>query len=143
MFRDYHCQRVQRHREPFDHNDWMFELKYDGFRALAKLQYGRCELVSRNQHVFKSFATLATDIANLQIESAVIDGEIVCIDHQGKPQFRDLLFHRGDPCFFAFDLLHIGGQDLRTHPLLDRKARIAPGANWTVEDLADMLCRPF
>jgi hypothetical protein len=49
-------------RDPFDHSDWIFELKYDGFRSLAKLQHGRCELVSRDQYAFKSFATLAADI---------------------------------------------------------------------------------
>ena len=124
MFHNYECQPVQRRREAFDHHDWIFELKYDGFRSLAKLQYGRCELVSRNQHVFKSFSTLAADIASLQIESAVIDGEIVCVDRQGKSQFRDLLFHRCEPCFFAFDLLYVNGLDLRTYPLLDRKLEL-------------------
>jgi ATP-dependent DNA ligase len=64
MFRDYHCQPVQRRRQPFDHRDWIFELKYDGFRSLAKLEHGRRELVSRNQHAFKSFATLAANIAS-------------------------------------------------------------------------------
>ena len=42
-----------------------------------------------------------------------LDGEIVCVDEQGKPQFHDLLFHRGEPCFFAFDLLMADGQDVR------------------------------
>jgi bifunctional non-homologous end joining protein LigD len=124
MFHDYHCQPVQRRREPFDHADWLFELKYDGFRALAKLQHGRCELESRNQHAFKSFSTLSANIANLHIESAVIDGEIVCIDRQGKPQFRDLLFHRAEPYFFAFDLLYVYGLDLRNSALIDRKLEL-------------------
>jgi ATP-dependent DNA ligase len=48
-------------------------------------------------------------------------GEIVCLDKRGKPQFRDLLFHRGEPCFFAFDLLMSNGKDLRTEKLTDRK----------------------
>jgi len=42
-----------------------------------------------------------------------LDGEIVCVDEQGTPQFHDLLFHRGEPCFFAFDLLMADGQDVR------------------------------
>jgi ATP-dependent DNA ligase len=40
MFHDYHCQPVQRRREPFDDSDWIFELKYDGFRFLAKVRHG-------------------------------------------------------------------------------------------------------
>ena len=44
----------------------------------------------------------------------MLDGEIVCVDKRGKPQFRDLLFRRGDPCFFAFDLLAVDGKDCRT-----------------------------
>jgi bifunctional non-homologous end joining protein LigD len=51
----------------------------------------------------------------------VLDGEIVCLDKRGRPQFRDLLFHRGEPCFFAFDLLMADGKDLRSEKLTDRK----------------------
>src|SRR5712692_9728045 len=51
----------------------------------------------------------------------VLDGEIVCLDKRGRPQFRDLLFHRGDPCFYAFDLLICDGRDLRSEKLTDRK----------------------
>ena len=59
-----------------------------------------------------------------RIEQAVLDGEIVCVDDSGRPQFRNLLFHRGNPpCFFAFDLLTYG-KDLRTERLLDRKQEL-------------------
>jgi hypothetical protein len=51
----------------------------------------------------------------------VLDGEIVCLDRKGRPEFRDLLFRRGDPCFFAFDLLAVDGKDWRREQLLDRK----------------------
>src|SRR5713101_4752223 len=51
----------------------------------------------------------------------VLDGEIVCLDKRGRPQFNDLLFHRGEPCFFAFDLLMDDGKDLRSERLTDRK----------------------
>ncbi len=51
----------------------------------------------------------------------MLDGEIVCVDKRGRPQFRDLLFHRGEPCFFAFDLLMADGKDLRSERLTDRK----------------------
>ena len=48
----------------------------------------------------------------------------VCLDKRGIPQFRDLLFHRGQPCFFAFDLLMSDGKDLRTEKLTDRKQEL-------------------
>jgi ATP-dependent DNA ligase len=54
----------------------------------------------------------------------LLDGEIVCLDKRGKPQFRDLLFHRGEPCFFAFDLVMSDGKDLRTEKLTDRKQEL-------------------
>src|SRR3989442_6680568 len=82
---------------PFDHPDWIFELKYDGFRSLAIIENGRGQLVSRNGHPFASFAELGKQIAgSLRNEKiAVLDGEIVCVDEHGRPQFRDLLFHPG------------------------------------------------
>ena len=54
----------------------------------------------------------------------MLDGEIVCVDKKGKPQFRDLLFRRGDPCFFAFDVLMLDGKDWRTERLVDRKQEL-------------------
>jgi hypothetical protein len=53
--------------------------------------------------------------------SLVLDGEIVCLDQDGRCQFNDLLFRRGDPCFVAFDLLQINKRDLRRERLIDRK----------------------
>jgi bifunctional non-homologous end joining protein LigD len=108
---------------PFDDDDWLFELKYDGFRALVIIENGRAQLLSRNGHPFSSFTDLGKQIAAaLPNARAVIDGEIVCLDKHGHPQFKNLLFHRGNPpCFFAFDLLICDGKDLRTERLLDRK----------------------
>jgi bifunctional non-homologous end joining protein LigD len=111
-------------RDPFDHTDYFFELKYDGFRALAYLENGRCRLVSRNGTTFASFSILASSIGSSVNRTAVIDGEIVCLDSNGCPQFNDLLFHRGDPCFFAFDMLSCDGKDLRWNALLERKAEL-------------------
>jgi bifunctional non-homologous end joining protein LigD len=111
-----------RKSEPFDHSEWIYELKYDGFRALAAVEYGRCTLLSRNGHPFTSFSELASRIGYaLMPRSVVLDGEIVCLDQDGRCQFNDLLFRRGEPCFVAFDLLQKDGNDLRTEPLLDRK----------------------
>jgi hypothetical protein len=111
---------------PFDDPDWLFELKYDGFRALAVIEHGRAQLISRNGHPFASFAELAKHIAASvpNTNLTVLDGEIVCIDKKGKPQFRNLLFHRGDPCFFAFDVLTCDGKDWRGEQLIDRKQEL-------------------
>lgn len=73
---------------------------------MAVVDRGPVQLVSRNRHAFASFAGLADGItASLpSVGHAVLDGEIICLDPSGKPQFRGLLFRRDDPCFFAFDL---------------------------------------
>ena len=104
---------------PFDHPEWIFELKYDGFRALAVIQNGRTQLISRNGHHFSFDLCIP-----LPAGKTVLDGDIVCIDEQGKPQFRDLLFHRGEPCFFAFDLLMADDKDVRPERLTDRKQEL-------------------
>ena len=106
---------------PFDHPEWIFELKYDGFRSLAVIQNGRTQLISRNGNPFSSFDDLRKGLALPVTRKTVLDGEIVCLDKRGRPQFRDLLFHRGEPCFYAFDLLMYNGKDIRSERLTDRK----------------------
>jgi bifunctional non-homologous end joining protein LigD len=116
---------VVRRPRPFNASDWLFELKYDGFRALAYVDYRGYRLVSRNGHGFASFAGLASSIANsVEGTTAVFDGEIVCVDRKGRPRFNDLLFRRGEARFFAFDLLYLDGKDLRYDQLADRKAAL-------------------
>src|SRR5881396_3316638 len=115
--------RLSRRAEPFDSDEFVYELKVDGFRALAHVQDGRGELISRNGNVFRGFAELATWLAeHLHVESAVLDGEIACVDEHGRPNFRDLLFRHRQCIFVAFDLLWLNGKDLRVLPLLERKA---------------------
>ena len=111
---------------PFDDCDWLFELKYDGYRSLAIVEHGRAQSLSRNGHPFASFSALAESIPDsLPNVRAVIDGEICSLDRRGRPQFKNLLFGRGNPpCFFAFDLLTCDGKDLRTERLLDRKQEL-------------------
>jgi ATP-dependent DNA ligase len=58
------------------------------------------------------------------VRSAVLDVEIVCLNEDGKPEFRDLLFRRGEPRFVTFDLLWSEGQDLRYSPLTERKHKV-------------------
>src|SRR5260370_781642 len=101
---------------PFDHPDWVFELKHDGFRAVAYIADGRCQLVSRKNNVYKSFGPLREALAGLRIQDAVVDGEIVCLDDEGRSQFYTLLRRRGQPVFYTFDLLFLNGEDLRSLP---------------------------
>src|SRR5437667_10639884 len=117
---------LQRRSLPFDDPDWIYELKMDGFRALAVIEHGRARLISRNGHPFASFSALAESISDsLPNATAVIDGEICSLDKRGRPQFKNLMFRRGNPpCFFAFDLLTCDGKDLRTERLLDRKQEL-------------------
>src|SRR5256885_2423406 len=117
---------LSRRPRPFNHPEWLFELKYDGFRALAHMKRGQCELISRNGNPFSSFAELGKSLALAlpHFQDAVLDGEIVCLDRKGRPQFNDLLFKRGQPCFFAFDLLYSDGKDRRRDALVERKAAL-------------------
>jgi ATP-dependent DNA ligase len=117
--------RLARRPEAFSHPDWLYEIKYDGFRALAYVRNGQVELVSRNGNTFKSFPELCALIPGaLGVRDAVLDGEIICVDSEGKSQFNDLLFRRGQPAFTAFDLAWINGEDLRYLPLHERKAKL-------------------
>jgi bifunctional non-homologous end joining protein LigD len=89
--------RLAIRREPFSHPDWIWELKYDGFRALLRASGGRVDLISRRGNVYKSFAPLCADLARaLAGLEALIDGEIACLDTEGRPQFYELLRRRGE-----------------------------------------------
>jgi bifunctional non-homologous end joining protein LigD len=108
--------------EPFDHPDWLFENKYDGFRALAYVEDRHVRLVSRKSNVYKSFPALCEAMAvALAVENAILDGEIVYLDASGKPQFISLLRRQSPQSFVAFDLLWLNGKDLRKLPLVERK----------------------
>ena len=100
----------------------MFELKYDGFRALAYIEAGQCRLVSRKRNQFKRFQSLCAAIAETIRGAAVLDGEIACLDSDGKSQFYELMRRRLAPTYCAFDILWLNGRDLRSKPLLERKA---------------------
>lgn len=114
--------RLLRVPEPFDHADCVYEWKVDGFRALAHVDGHRCRLASRSGHVFKSWPQIAEEIAHaIRARRAVLDGEVCCLDGDGRSQFNDLLFRREWPYFYAFDILSLNGRDLTGLPLLERK----------------------
>jgi bifunctional non-homologous end joining protein LigD len=108
-------------RDAFDHPDYIFELKHDGFRALAYVDNDGTRLVSMRGNVYRSFPRLCEGIRDEVKCEAVLDGEIVCLDKEGRPQFYELLRRRGEPVFYVFDLLWINGEDLRERPLIERK----------------------
>ena len=86
--------------EAFDHPDWIFEIKYDGFRALVYIEDGESDLISRKSHTYKSFRELREELARcIKVENAIIDGEIVCLGEDGRPQFYELLYRRREPFF--------------------------------------------
>ena len=74
--------------EAFDHRACVFELKHDGFRALAQVDGHSCRLVSRNGHVLSKYGILETEISHsIRAHDAVLDGEIVCLDRDGRSNF--------------------------------------------------------
>src|SRR4029453_17210300 len=117
--------------EPFDDPEWIFELKYDGFRALAYVNGGGAKLVSRRNLIYKRFDDLASNLAlEVNADDAVLDGEIVKLDESGRPIFLDLMRRRGPFCFVAFDLLAVNGRGLRKLPLIrSNEQEIEKGAS--------------
>jgi bifunctional non-homologous end joining protein LigD len=114
-----------RRREPFDDPGWLFDLKYDGFRALCYLEQGRCRLISRNGSLMSRLEHLSDQIAAaLDVDDAILDGEIIAADETGRPQFYDLLRQRRAPAYVAFDLLWLNGVDLRPLPLSERRRHL-------------------
>ena len=84
-----------RRPEPFDHDEYIFELKMDGFGALAFVGEDQTRLVSRRGNVYESFPDLCAAI-HIDLDSeAILDGEIVCLDSEGRSQFYELLRRRG------------------------------------------------
>ncbi len=109
-------------RTPFDHREWLFELKHDGFRALAYVDDARVQLVSRTGHVYRAFERLAAAIgASIPGCRAILDGELVCLGPDGRSQPYTLLRRREPPSLYVFDLLWLDGRDLRDQPLRRRK----------------------
>jgi len=111
--------------EPFDHPDWIFEAKWDGYRAIAEIRDESVSLYSRNGISFdKRFSPIADSLRKFGIE-VVLDGEIVVVDDQGRPDFQALQHYQdsgsGHLLYYVFDLLYLREHDLMDLPLLRRK----------------------
>ena len=114
-------------RQPFSNPDWLFEPKWDGFRAICFLQDGGVRFVSRNRKsLTERFSDLQRIAKAIRANTAVLDGEIVGLDTDGVPCFDGLRSrNRVGDCvivFYACDLLHLDGRDLTQTPLISRKA---------------------
>ena len=120
----------------FNDPGWLFEIKWDGYRAVAFLDDGRVRLVSRNQNdLTAQFSELKSLPQFVKVQRAILDGEIVALDDEGRPSFslmqqrtgfqpgkRRLPRREGVPViYYAFDLLYLDGLDLRRVALGERK----------------------
>jgi bifunctional non-homologous end joining protein LigD len=119
---------------PFSDPNWLFEIKWDGVRALARIENSALVLRSRNGiDITKRYPELASLHDALAARQAILDGEIVALDAQGHSSFellQERMHVRGPSeslvtqtrvVYFAFDLLYCDGYDLREAPLLERK----------------------
>ena len=129
---------------PFSKPDWLYELKYDGYRLLAAKDAHQVYLRYRNGHDATSlFPEIEETMLSLPVERCLLDGEVAVLDGQGRPSFnllqkRALLSRSLDVAramrqtpatFFAFDIVTLEGHDLRTLPLEERKSileRVVP-----------------
>jgi ATP-dependent DNA ligase len=102
---------LQEIRSAFDDPEWLYEIKHDGFRSLAYIEDGECRLVSRNGHVYKRFADLRAAIPADVAGDAIIDGEIVVLDSEGRSLFHEVVRSIAPHVFAVFDLLWLNGED--------------------------------
>jgi bifunctional non-homologous end joining protein LigD len=111
--------------EPFDNANWVYEIKWDGYRAIAYVQDGKARLVSRNLKPFTEKYGPVVDALNELTYNVVFDGEIVAIDENGVPNFQlmqnwqNTLVHLQ---FYIFDIIWYDGYDVTALPLLERKS---------------------
>lgn len=109
--------------------EWSYELKLDGYRALIMKDGAAIRIRSRNdKDLMQMYPAVAAAGRRLQADQAVIDGEIVAVDEQGRPSFQALQ-HRGTHpkhtiVFYAFDLLHLNGEDTTALPLKARRSKL-------------------
>ncbi len=114
--------------EPPAGDDWLHELKFDGYRMLGRLDRGRVQFFSRNGKPWtEKLSDLAEAVAGIGAEQALLDGEVVVLDANGVSHFQLLQNALGDlhrpasPTYFIFDLLYLNGFDLRPVRLTERK----------------------
>jgi len=106
---------------PRDENEWLYELKYDGFRAVTAISGGELAMWSRNEiDLAPRFPKVAEALRKLKVPEVVLDGEIVALDEKGRPRFQ-LLQQGNRELVFIFDILWLDGHDIRNLPYTDRR----------------------
>jgi bifunctional non-homologous end joining protein LigD len=109
---------------PFDNKDWVFEIKWDGYRCISELRNGTVEMYSRNLKSFnKKFQIIYNSLKKVPF-NAIFDGEIVIVDEKGKSDFNLLQNYRNSDknlVYYVFDLLYLDKFDLTSLPLYKRK----------------------
>ncbi|MGO9849784.1 MAG: non-homologous end-joining DNA ligase [Methylocella sp.] len=112
---------------PFDDPAWVFETKWDGFRVVASVGHGAATLRSRNgKDVTAAYPHIGRALAKIR-HHAVIDGELVALDNQGRSRFQLLQEapkSGGRLRYCVFDLMYLDGRDLRRLPLVERKRKL-------------------
>src|SRR5580704_3927884 len=126
--------------EPFDGVEWLFEIKWDGYRAIAFIADGKLRLVSRNQNELTARFPELKDLPKfVRAKTAILDGEVVALDDEGRASFSLMQQRTGfrpggqrgttkadvPVLYYAFDLLYLDGYDLRKLPLEARKKKLA------------------
>jgi bifunctional non-homologous end joining protein LigD len=127
-------------QKPFDDSEWLFEIKWDGYRAVAFVSKGKVRLVSRNQNdLTAQYPELHNLAAFIKAETAILDGEIAALDEHGRSSFslmqqrtgirevgRRTASRRDIPVlYYVFDLIYLDGYDLHRVPLEQRKKALA------------------
>src|SRR5438046_908718 len=108
---------------PRDEENWTYELKYDGFRAISAIVDGRIAMWSRNElNLEPRFPHIADALRRLRGPEMVIDGEVVALDEEGAPRFQLLQQGEKREKLFVFDVLWLDGRDLRQLTYKERRA---------------------
>jgi bifunctional non-homologous end joining protein LigD len=112
--------------EPPEGPDWIFEVKWDGYRAIAIIEQSKVRLLSRNGlSLEKKFEKVVMELRSLDLDSAILDGEVVAVDRDGMPRFELLQRYQKKPqgtlLYYVFDLAYLDGKDLTGMPLLRRR----------------------
>jgi bifunctional non-homologous end joining protein LigD len=106
-------------------DEWLYEAKFDGYRALALKDGTKVRILSRKGNdLTAAYPAIRQAVGALTTKSAVIDGEIVAFDETGRPSFQQLQHRSAKPSairYFAFDLLHLNGKDLHAETLSARR----------------------
>jgi len=112
--------------KPFSDKEWLYEIKWDGYRAIAELNGSSVKLYSRNGNSFNTSYPIVTAALEKMRLKAIIDGEIVVLDKEGRSNFQLLQYYGSDSqypiAYYVFDLLELKGKNTMELPLAKRKA---------------------